>query len=114
LHQSNSANSALGLDPKHILYGIYWCDHHLPSIPRVKLGPEGFEVSVLGLGCMGMSAFYGCPKPEAEMIELIRYAVSSGVAFLDTADAYSPHTNEVLVGKVTFSLSLFASRMNKP
>ncbi len=80
----------------------------------MKLGPEGFEVSVLGLGCMGMSAFYGCPKPEAEMIELIRYAVSSGVAFLDTADAYSPHTNEVLVGKVTFSLSLFASRMNKP
>jgi aryl-alcohol dehydrogenase-like predicted oxidoreductase len=81
-------------------------DHHLPSIPRVKLGPEGFEVSALGVGCMGISAFYGCPTPEAEMIELIRYAVNSGVTFLDTADAYGPHTNEVLVGKVTFSLSL--------
>ncbi|CAM6066585.1 unnamed protein product [Sphagnum tenellum] len=74
-------------------------DNHLPSFPRVKLGPESFEVSALGLGCMGMSAFYGCPKPEAEMIELIRYAVNSGVTFLDTADAYGPHTNEVLIGK---------------
>jgi len=81
-------------------------DHHFPSFPGVKLGPEGFEVSALGLGCMGMSAFYGCPKPEAEMIEFIRYAVNSGVTFRDTADAYGPHTNEVLIGKVTFSLSL--------
>jgi aryl-alcohol dehydrogenase-like predicted oxidoreductase len=40
------------------------------------------------------------------MIELIRYAVNSGVTFLNTADAYGPHTIEVLVGKVTFSLSL--------
>jgi aryl-alcohol dehydrogenase-like predicted oxidoreductase len=81
-------------------------DHQLPIIPRVKLGPEGFEVSALGLGCMGMSAFYGSPKPEADMIELIRYAVNSGVTFLDTSDAYGPHTNEVLVGKVMLSLSL--------
>ncbi|KAH8947507.1 hypothetical protein BDL97_11G045300 [Sphagnum fallax] len=71
----------------------------LPVIPRVKLGPEGFEVSALGLGCMGMSAFYGSPKPEADNIELIRYAVNSGVTFLDTSDWYGPHTNEVLVGK---------------
>jgi aryl-alcohol dehydrogenase-like predicted oxidoreductase len=78
----------------------------LPVIPRVKLGPEGFEVSALGLGCMGMSAFYGSPKPEADMIELIRYAVNSGVTFLDTSDRYGPHTNEVLVGKVMLSLSL--------
>jgi aryl-alcohol dehydrogenase-like predicted oxidoreductase len=78
----------------------------LPVIPRVKLGPEGFEVSALGLGCMGMSAFYGSPKPEADMIELIRYAVNSGVTFLDTSDRYGPHTNEVLVGKVMVSLDL--------
>jgi aryl-alcohol dehydrogenase-like predicted oxidoreductase len=73
----------------------------------VKLGPEGFEVSALGLGCMGMSAFYGSPKPEADMVELIRYAVNSGVTFLDTSDVYGPHTNEVLVGKVMVSLSLY-------
>ncbi|CAK9196608.1 unnamed protein product [Sphagnum troendelagicum] len=71
----------------------------LPVIPRVKLGPEAFEVSALGLGCMGMSAFYGSPKPEADNIALIRYAVNSGVTFLDTSDWYGPHTNEVLVGK---------------
>jgi hypothetical protein len=75
-------------------------DHQLPIIPRVKLGPEGFEVSALGLGCMGMAPLHGAPKPESEMIELIRYAVNSGVTFLDTADAYGPHTNEVLIGKV--------------
>jgi aryl-alcohol dehydrogenase-like predicted oxidoreductase len=75
-------------------------EHHLPPVPRRKLGgAEGLEVSALGLGCMGMSSFYGTPKPEEEMIELIRYAVHSGVTFLDTADVYGPHTNEVLVGK---------------
>ncbi|KAH8947518.1 hypothetical protein BDL97_11G046100 [Sphagnum fallax] len=55
---------------------------------------------------MGMSAFYGSPKPEADMIELIKYAVNSGVTFLDTSDVYGPHTNEVLVGKVMVSPSL--------
>lgn len=72
----------------------------LPSIPRVKLGTEGLEVSQLGLGCMGMSMAYGAPKPEEEMIKLIRHAVDIGVTFLDTADMYGPHTNELLVGKV--------------
>ncbi len=76
----------------------------LPTVPKVKLGPEGFEVSSLGLGCMGMSAYYGTPKPDEEMIELIRYAVNAGVTFLDTADIYGPHTNEVLVGKVKLSI----------
>jgi aryl-alcohol dehydrogenase-like predicted oxidoreductase len=71
----------------------------LPSIPRVKLGTEGLEVSQLGLGCMGMSMAYGAPKPEEEMIKLIRHAVDIGVTFLDTADMYGPHTNELLVGK---------------
>ncbi|CAM6066588.1 unnamed protein product [Sphagnum tenellum] len=56
---------------------------------------------------MGMGAFYGSPKPEADLIELIRYAVNSGVTFLDTSDVYGPHTNEVLVGKVMVSLSLY-------
>ena len=70
------------------------------SVPRVKLGSQGLEVSQQGLGCMGMSAFYGPPGPEKEMIDLIHHAVESGVTFLDTADMYGPHTNEVLVGKV--------------
>jgi len=73
----------------------------LQPVPRTKLGSQGLEVSSLGLGCMGMSAFYGAARPEDEMVELIRYAVEKlGVTFLDTSDAYGPFTNEVLVGKV--------------
>jgi len=73
----------------------------LPTVPRVKLGREGLEVSALGLGCMGMTvAFHGPLKPDAEIIELIRYAVDCGVTFLDTAEFYGPHTNEILIGKV--------------
>jgi hypothetical protein len=76
--------------------------HELPAVPRRKLGSDqGLEVSALGLGCMGMSSFYGTPKPEEEMIELIRYAVQCGITLLDTADVYGPHTNEVLIGKVS-------------
>nr|ABK24562.1 unknown [Picea sitchensis] len=71
-----------------------------PSVGRLQLGCEGFEVSVQGLGCMGMSYGYGPPKPDEEMISLIRHAViSKGVTFLDTSEVYGPFTNEVLVGK---------------
>ncbi|MQL69924.1 hypothetical protein Taro_002218 [Colocasia esculenta] len=69
------------------------------SVPRMKLGSQGLEVSAQGLGCMGMSAFYGPPKPEADMIALIRHAVRRGVTFLDTSDIYGPFTNELLLGK---------------
>ncbi|GLJ05417.1 hypothetical protein SUGI_0017900 [Cryptomeria japonica] len=69
------------------------------AVPRIKLGSQGFEVSVQGLGCMGMSAAYGPPKPEDEMISLIHHAVSTGITFLDTSDVYGPHTNELLLGK---------------
>ncbi|XAR58177.1 Perakine reductase [Bertholletia excelsa] len=48
---------------------------------------------------MSMSAFYGPPKPEEEMIKLIHHAINSGVTFLDTSDVYGPHTNEILLGK---------------
>ena len=48
---------------------------------------------------MGMSAFYGPPKPETEMIALIHQAVSKGITFLDTSDIYGPFTNEILIGK---------------
>ena len=70
----------------------------------MKLGSQGLEVSAQGLGCMGMSAFYGPPKPDKDMIKLIHHAVDSGVTFLDTSDVYGPHTNEILLGKVTHSL----------
>lgn len=66
---------------------------------RIKLGRQGLEVSAQGLGCMSMSAFYGPPKPEPEMINLIHHAISSGITFLDTSDVYGPHTNEILLGK---------------
>jgi len=58
----------------------------------------GLEVSAIGLGCMGMSDFYG-PGPEAEGIRAIHRALDLGCTLLDTADAYGPETNEVLVGK---------------
>ena len=73
------------------------------DVPRVKLGSQGFEVSAQGLGCMGMTRSYGhSDKPVGEMVEVIREAVEvMGITFLDTADIYGPHTNEVLVGKVS-------------
>jgi aryl-alcohol dehydrogenase-like predicted oxidoreductase len=62
------------------------------------LGKSGLQVSALGLGCMGMSEFYG-PLDEAESIATIHAALDAGVNFLDTADAYGPFTNEELVGR---------------
>lgn len=63
-----------------------------------KLTRPGLEVSALGLGCMGMSEFYG-PRDEAESIATIHRALDLGINFLDTADIYGPFTNEELVGK---------------
>ena len=65
-----------------------------------KLGNQGLEVSELGLGCMGMSEFYGSGD-EQEAIATIHHALDLGVNFLDTADMYGPFTNEKLVGRAT-------------
>ncbi|HKT41460.1 MAG TPA: aldo/keto reductase [Rhodanobacteraceae bacterium] len=62
------------------------------------LGPQGPQVSAIGLGCMGMSEFYGA-HDDAESIRLIHHALDAGLDFFDTADIYGPLTNEVLVGK---------------
>ncbi len=63
-----------------------------------RLGRGGPEISAIGLGCMGMSEFYG-PGDEAESLATIERALDLGVAFLDTADMYGPFTNEELVGR---------------
>jgi aryl-alcohol dehydrogenase-like predicted oxidoreductase len=63
-----------------------------------KLGQGGPEVSAVGLGCMGMSAFYG-GSDEAQSIAVIHRALELGVTLFDTAEMYGPHTNEVLLGK---------------
>jgi aryl-alcohol dehydrogenase-like predicted oxidoreductase len=63
-----------------------------------NLGSEGLVVSELGLGCMGMSEFYGA-RDEDESVATIHRALELGITFLDTADMYGPFTNEKLVGK---------------
>jgi aryl-alcohol dehydrogenase-like predicted oxidoreductase len=63
-----------------------------------QLGNQGLTVSELGLGCMGMSEFYGSGD-EAESIATIQRALELGVTFIDTADMYGPFTNEKLVGR---------------
>ena len=62
-----------------------------------KLG-QGLEVSAQGLGCMGMSDFYGV-RDEDAAIKTIHHALDRGITFLDTADMYGPFTNEILVGR---------------
>jgi aryl-alcohol dehydrogenase-like predicted oxidoreductase len=61
-----------------------------------KLGE--LEVSAMGLGCMGMSFFYGTPPDSTEMTQLLRAAVDRGVTFFDTAEVYGPFLNEELLG----------------
>src|SRR5690349_12471497 len=67
-------------------------------IEKRRLGASGLEVSALGLGCMGMSEFYGSGD-EKESIATIHHAIERGVGFLDTADMYGVGRNEELVGR---------------
>ncbi|MFO0750194.1 MAG: aldo/keto reductase [Myxococcota bacterium] len=64
-----------------------------------ELGRSGLRVSAVGLGCMGLSEFYGPPTPEPLALEVFDRALERGVTFFDTSDAYGPATNEELVGR---------------
>ncbi len=70
----------------------------MATILQRKLGGAGLVVPSLGLGCMGMSEFYGAAD-QASSLETIRRAIELGITFLDTADMYGPFTNEELLGR---------------
>lgn len=68
------------------------------TLPQMPLGQSDFAITRLGLGCMGMSDFYG-PRDHAQSLETLHGALDLGVTFFDTADMYGPHTNELLLGE---------------
>ncbi|XP_065854551.1 probable aldo-keto reductase 1 [Euphorbia lathyris] len=68
-------------------------------IPKVKLGCQGFEVSKLGFGCMGLTGVYNAPIAEEDGISIIKEAFNRGITFFDTSDVYGPLTNELLLAK---------------
>ena len=79
----------------------------MDTTQKRRLGNSGLEVSVLGLGCMGLSHGYGQPVNRQAGVALIRAAVERGVSFFDTAEAYGPFVNEELVGE---ALAPFVTR----
>lgn len=70
----------------------------MTTAPKRRLGRSEVMISTIGLGCMGMSDFYGTAD-DSRSIALVHHALDQGMNFFDTADMYGPHTNEVLVGK---------------
>jgi aryl-alcohol dehydrogenase-like predicted oxidoreductase len=70
----------------------------MPTMDYIELGSQGLTVSRQGLGCMGMSDFYG-DTDDDESVATIHRALDLGLTFFDTADMYGPYTNEVLLGR---------------
>ena len=68
---------------------------------RRNIGPD-LNVAAIGLGCMGMSEFYG-PRDDAESLAVLDHAIDLGIDFFDTADTYGPHHNEELIGQLMAS-----------
>ena len=79
------------------------------SMQKVKLGSQGAVVSRMGLGCMGMSEFYGERNDEESAATLLR-ALDLGINFLDTADTYGIGDNEELIGKTIVVIANLAPR----
>jgi aryl-alcohol dehydrogenase-like predicted oxidoreductase len=75
-------------------------------IPQRRLGRSGLYVSALGLGCMGMSEFYGAAD-ETQSLATIHRAFDLGITLLDTADVYGGFTNERLVGRAIRDVNRF-------
>ena len=73
-----------------------------------KLGSQGLEVSMIGLGCMGMSQSYG-PVDEAESIATLHRSIELGCTFLDTAEVYGPFKNEELLGRALMGTRLYVA-----
>ena len=75
----------------------------MTSVVTRTLGRQGLRVSALGLGCMGMSAYYGSAdsRDDAKSMRVIHRATELGVTLLDTADVYGPYANELLVGRAS-------------
>ncbi|KAH6762920.1 oxidoreductase superfamily protein [Perilla frutescens var. hirtella] len=70
------------------------------SVPRVKLGSQGLEVSKLGYGCMGLTGIYNAPISVEDGIAIVKEAFNQGITFFDTADVYGKdHVNEDLIGQ---------------
>jgi aryl-alcohol dehydrogenase-like predicted oxidoreductase len=75
-----------------------------------KLGSQGLTVSAIGLGCMGMSDFYG-PGDESESIATLHRALDLGIHFFDTSDAYGPHKPIVRIRDRIVRIRTFPARM---